>query len=198
MLHGMLRSLSLFLLPSQIPTPLSTGSARDRWFDKSFQLIVSQDGEAAINFEHAWGDGIAVVRFANEVHDFVSSPAFEFVGIEEKEESSYNENYRRLKWDLDADSVNAISDAAKRADDLISTIDYAVVQSDAINSSWAKSNKLSPDGLLQMIMQLAHYRLKGRAGSTYESATTAAFKHGRRCDFSSFRLSISLFSVAIS
>ena len=38
------------------------GEARDRWLDKSFQLVVSRDGEAAINFEHAWGDGIAVVR----------------------------------------------------------------------------------------------------------------------------------------
>ena len=39
----------------------------DRWFDKSFQLILCKDGKAAINFEHAWGDGVAVLRFFNEV-----------------------------------------------------------------------------------------------------------------------------------
>lgn len=48
------------------------GEARDRWFDKSFQLVVSRDGEAAINFEHAWGDGIAVVRIC--VNDSSQKP----------------------------------------------------------------------------------------------------------------------------
>jgi len=38
-----------------------------RWFDKSFSLIVAADGNAAINFEHSWGDGVAVMRFFNEV-----------------------------------------------------------------------------------------------------------------------------------
>lgn len=35
----------------------------NRWFDKSFSLIVTQDGYAGINFEHSWGDGVAVLRF---------------------------------------------------------------------------------------------------------------------------------------
>ena len=38
-----------------------------RWFDKSFSLIIAADGNAAINFEHSWGDGVAVMRFFNEV-----------------------------------------------------------------------------------------------------------------------------------
>lgn len=35
----------------------------NRWFDKSFSLIVTQDGYAGINFEHSWGDGVAILRF---------------------------------------------------------------------------------------------------------------------------------------
>lgn len=30
----------------------------NRWFDKSLSLIVCKDGNAGINFEHSWGDGI--------------------------------------------------------------------------------------------------------------------------------------------
>lgn len=37
-----------------------------RWFDKSFTLIVTRDGKASVNFEHSWGDGVAVMRFINE------------------------------------------------------------------------------------------------------------------------------------
>ena len=29
-----------------------------------------KDGKAAVNFEHAWGDGVAVLRFFNEVNVF--------------------------------------------------------------------------------------------------------------------------------
>lgn len=33
----------------------------NRWFDKSFSLIVCKDGNAGINFEHSWGDGTAFI-----------------------------------------------------------------------------------------------------------------------------------------
>ena len=33
------------------------GDGASRWFDKSFSIIVAKNGEAALNFEHAWGDG---------------------------------------------------------------------------------------------------------------------------------------------
>ena len=38
-----------------------------RWFDKSFQLIVCRNSGASVNFEHAWGDGVAVLRLFNEL-----------------------------------------------------------------------------------------------------------------------------------
>ena len=36
------------------------GDGVDRWYDKSFQMLISANGKAALNFEHAWGDGVAV------------------------------------------------------------------------------------------------------------------------------------------
>lgn len=38
-----------------------------RWFDKSLSLILTGSGNACVNFEHAWGDGVAVLRYFNEV-----------------------------------------------------------------------------------------------------------------------------------
>lgn len=153
------------------------GKATDRWLDKSFQLIVTRDGEAAINFEHSWGDGIAVVRFADEVHQFCERMRYdETTAVANSTDAAPS---RRLDWDLTSSTKQAIERATSRAHDAIAQTDYAMLKSDAIDSDWIKSQKLSPDGLLQMVMQLAHYRLKGRPGSTYESAATAAFKHGR-------------------
>ncbi|GIX72261.1 carnitine O-palmitoyltransferase 2, mitochondrial [Caerostris extrusa] len=54
------------------------GPVHNRWFDKSFTLIITKEGKAAINFEHAWGDGVAVLRYFNEV--FADSTKNHFVG----------------------------------------------------------------------------------------------------------------------
>ena len=37
------------------------------WFDKCFMLMIDGAGRAAVNFEHSWGDGVAVMRYFNEV-----------------------------------------------------------------------------------------------------------------------------------
>lgn len=35
----------------------------NRWFDKSLSLIVCKDGNAGVNFEHSWGDGMTWLEF---------------------------------------------------------------------------------------------------------------------------------------
>lgn len=48
----------------------------NRWFDKSFTLIVAKDGNAGINFEHSWGDGVAVLRYFNEIYKETTTAPF--------------------------------------------------------------------------------------------------------------------------
>ena len=48
------------------------GNGTDRWFDKSFELVITANGKAALNFEHAWGDGVSVLR-SREVHAAATS-----------------------------------------------------------------------------------------------------------------------------
>lgn len=40
----------------------------NRWFDKSFTLIVCKDGNAGINFEHSWGDGKAFNSLTSSIY----------------------------------------------------------------------------------------------------------------------------------
>lgn len=48
---------------------------KNRWFDKSFSLIVTKDGTAGLNFEHSWGDGVAVLRYFQDIyHDSINNP----------------------------------------------------------------------------------------------------------------------------
>lgn len=69
--------------PVEDPVPLSKNMLHgdehgltNRWFDKSFSLIVCKDGNAGINFEHSWGDGVAVLRYFNEIYKETTTKPF--------------------------------------------------------------------------------------------------------------------------
>src|SRR5699024_5944076 len=52
----------------------------NRWFDKSFQLIVCQNGTAGINMEHSGIDGHTILRLATDIYqDSLSKPPIRVV-----------------------------------------------------------------------------------------------------------------------
>lgn len=57
--------------PDELSANFLHGNHKNRWFDKNHTLIITRNGQAAINFEHSWGDGVAVLRFFNEVRFFI-------------------------------------------------------------------------------------------------------------------------------
>eukprot|EP01147_Barroeca_monosierra_P001871 gene1871-4967_t len=147
------------------------GTGRNRWFDKSFQLIVTRNARTAVNFEHAWGDGVAVLRFFDEIYkeSIGSSPAKPHPG----------EQAQKLTFDFPNDITEALNKAAADFDNFRSSVELKVLQTQAMNTDLLKKYNLGVDGTLQMSFQLAYYRMFGENASTYESASTAGFKHGR-------------------
>lgn len=65
--------------PDELIQHFLHGDPKNRWFDKSLSLIFTKNGQSAVNFEHSWGDGVAVLRFFIEVfgdtekHRFVTN-----------------------------------------------------------------------------------------------------------------------------
>lgn len=99
----------------------------NRWFDKSFNLILAKDGTAAVHFEHAWGDGVAVLRFFNEVFkDSTQAPA-----ITPQSQPAHTDSsaaVRRLNFKLD-DAMKASIGAAKdKFDAIVKTLTIDFIQ----------------------------------------------------------------------
>eukprot|EP00942_MAST-04A_sp_MAST-4A-sp1_P014945 g14945.t1 len=66
----------------QLLRMLTGSNGKNRWHDKSFQIVVRPDGVSCMTFEHSWGDGVAVLneelvkdtkKAENFVKDFVAS-----------------------------------------------------------------------------------------------------------------------------
>ncbi|CAH0702329.1 unnamed protein product [Spodoptera exigua] len=148
----------------------------NRWFDKSFSLIVTGDGVAGVNFEHSWGDGVAVLRFFQDI--YAETTKKPFIHPESKPADS-NISVQKLEFKLDDKSKQFIDNAKREYNAWCDSLSIDYILYEGLNKAACKKFKVSPDCIMQLSFQAAHHLLKGSFVGTYESCSTSAFKHGR-------------------
>ncbi|XP_071460431.1 palmitoyl thioesterase CPT1C isoform X4 [Marmota flaviventris] len=159
---------------------LLVGRGHDRWFDKSFTLIVFSNGKLGLSVEHSWADCP------------ISGHMWEFTLATECFQLGYSADGhckghpdptlpqpQRLQWDLPEQVHLSISLALRGAETLSSNVDCHVFPFSHFGKSFIKRCHLSPDSFVQMALQLAHFRDRGQFCLTYESAMTRLFLEGR-------------------
>lgn len=158
--------------PAELSRLMLHGSGRNRWFEKSFHVVVTKNGKAGVNWEHSWGDGVAMLRFFNDVYrEIGATPA--------RPAASFAEPATPMKWTLSPRLASEIRKAEDWVDKFFASAELEIMETPALTKADLKAARLSPDGTMQMLLQLAHVRMHGYQPATYESATTAAFRHGR-------------------
>jgi carnitine O-acetyltransferase len=146
------------------------GSSANRWYDKAISLVVTANGAAGVNAEHAMIDGMALMGLVDALHAgndaqataTKSIPAFAPVGFK-----------------LTDDLREKTRSAARSFKDYGDTTASMLFAFDAFGANDVKEWGLSPDAFVQLALQLAHVRTKGFVGATYESIATRQFDHGR-------------------
>jgi len=123
-----------------------------RWFDKSFSYIITPSGRAALNFEHAWGDGVAVMSLVNEVYrDNTTNPQLSAAtegptGLVEK-----------VEFNLPDSVKDGIDQAKKDYEQTTNSLSVNIFQFHEFGRSLVKKSKLSPDAVMQLAFQVAYY-----------------------------------------
>ena len=145
----------------------------NRWWDKSFSLLVSKNGICSCNFEHSWGDGVAVMRWANDAWHLASQE------LTSPKEEKPTEPIQRLDFRLSENVKNSIKKNMESFHKETQRMDYDVSVYPGLGKNGLKKLKVKPDGFMQQSFQLAFRRLYGETRCTYESASTSGFKHGR-------------------
>jgi len=148
----------------------------NRWWDKSFSVTVTKDGTLGINFEHSWGDGVAVLRYTVDIfNDSVSRSASAATLTD-----APTEPVKQLNWELTPALEEVAIKSQANLEKEIRRMDYYMTVFDAFGKrDPIFKGKVKPDPFMQVAMQLAWWRLYQSTVSTYESASTAAFKRGR-------------------
>jgi carnitine O-acetyltransferase len=75
--------------------------------------------------------------------------------------------------------LDAISEAERKFDAYTQAHNMTVLLYPSMGKKFIKKYKISPDSLIQMILQLAYFKMFGTIRSTYETTMTRKFQHGR-------------------
>ena len=85
----------------------------------------------------------------------------------------------RLEFNVDDMIKSNISKIKQEYLDKLSSLSFKYFILDGFGRADCKKVGIGPDSVMQLAIQIAHHRLNGSFAPTYESCSTAAFKHGR-------------------
>ncbi|KAK3098023.1 hypothetical protein FSP39_015419 [Pinctada imbricata] len=155
------------------------GKGYDRWFDKSFTLVVASNGRIGFNGEHSWADApimghVWEVAQADDRNLGYTEDGFCMGTIDQQPP-----NPIRLVWDLPKPCLQVIENSYEVAKQLISDVDLCLLKHDHYGKGFMKTCKVSPDAYIQLALQLAYFRMEKKFCLTYESCMTRLFREGR-------------------
>mmetsp|Transcript_45820 Transcript_45820/g.115389 ORF Transcript_45820/g.115389 Transcript_45820/m.115389 type:complete len:799 (+) Transcript_45820:296-2692(+) len=163
------------------------GTGSNIWFDKSMTLIVDRDGKVGVNGEHGWADAPVLAQ----IHEAaVFSHFFEhrldsdgqLVPSPDPQVATLVKALRppkRLVWSFTDAFKEEIRASFGRARALIDNVDHLIMEFNEFGKGLPKKLGMSPDGFIQMALQLAFFRDQGRFALTYESSLTRLYREGR-------------------
>lgn len=180
------------------------GPAENRWPDKSIQIVMGKCVSPGVVFEHAWGDGAAVLSYMNHTNHYIEETLKNGTcRITPDLQPSGPGILQEVKFNLDDQVKQAIKNAADYHNGKFAQLECTVaVRGDApavhnpqwydqdaestktilkekLNRKWMTDRKLGADGFMQLGILIAGTTMKGYPVSAYESASTSSFKHGR-------------------
>ncbi|EDV25450.1 uncharacterized protein TRIADDRAFT_23733 [Trichoplax adhaerens] len=157
------------------------GNGYNRWFDKSMTAIIYANGRFGANLEHTFADAPIFGHLLEYLMTNDASPGrFKPDGHCDGESSVDNIGRpTRLKWDIPSKCCEEIEDCAQIAKSAISDLDLYVLDFTEYGKGYMKTCKVSPDGYMQMALQLTYYRLSRQFCLTYESSMTRLYREGR-------------------
>ncbi|CEP14095.1 hypothetical protein [Parasitella parasitica] len=160
------------------------GNGHNRWFDKSFTLVVENNGMCGFSGEHSPVDALTVSYIfdymlqeptpGNLTHEFV------YPNKASDKPSSTTASFEHLTFTTDATLNTYLIEAQRTADATAALSDSNVLVFKDFGTSWVKkTGRVPPDAFYQMVLQLAYYRVHNKVTATYETAATRKYLRGR-------------------
>lgn len=152
------------------------GDGCNRWFDKPLQFIVNDNGTAGFMGEHSMMDGTPTHRLNDYVNNLIFGNKLDYDNTSVRSTLS---TPAPINFELNAEVEQAVNEALQEHRSEITSHELRVQAFQAYGKGLIKKFKCSPDAYVQMLIQLAYYKMYGVSRPTYESASTRKFQEGR-------------------
>jgi carnitine O-acetyltransferase len=157
---------------------LRDGNAQNRYYDKTAQIVVFQNGKAGLCFEHAAVDGSVALGFAGQLQRRAHAlhETYSFRSAPRKDEPVAIE---QLGWGIDARLRARLSIAQNYVLEKLGQRNLFAGSSSLGGRKRLQCNGLSPDATIQMAIQMAVNRLFGKGLNVLEPVQIRQFAGGR-------------------
>lgn len=151
---------------------LFSGSA-NRYYDKTIEIIVSENGEVGFNFEHTGIDGTTALAVVNQIS----------AGLQRDRsgtgEAAGQPNVSLLEWTINDLIKTVLRRLEKQFEKAKEEYDLNLLEFNEFGAGEIKRLGISPDAFFHMALQIAQYRTFGAIRSTYEPVAVRFFNEGR-------------------
>ena len=137
------------------------------------------DGTLGLHCEHSWGDGVALLRFCNDIdkdaneHGKINASNYQAIP------ASSHDCIERLEFQLNEKLKSEFETSKENYKNFVSKFNVNIYQEPVLGKNILKKSALSADAIMQLGIQMAYYKMHHRFVSAYESCSTAVYKHGR-------------------
>ncbi|KAI1882358.1 hypothetical protein AGOR_G00249860 [Albula goreensis] len=151
----------------------SRWNSGNRWFDKTLQFIIGEDGSCGLIYEHAPAEGPPIVSLVDHVVEYTKKTEMVRTPMVPLPMP------QKLRFNITPEIKKDIEKAKQNMNIMVHDLDVRVIVFSHFGKNLPKSHKMSPDAFIQMALQLAYFRVYQTCCSTYESASLRMFRLGR-------------------
>uniref|UniRef100_A0AC35U0F6 Carn_acyltransf domain-containing protein n=2 Tax=Rhabditophanes sp. KR3021 TaxID=114890 RepID=A0AC35U0F6_9BILA len=159
-----------------------TGNGVNRWVDKSVNYSVTKSGVFGGTTEHSIADGI---EFDHLMEDYLAIDKYhmpypkEIEDIYQRPEKRGKMQVERLKFDVNEDLSKEILRCYDNHQEYAADVDLACIMWSQFGKGIIKKGKISPDGFVQMAIQLTYFKENNKFVLTYEAASPRFYQNAR-------------------
>ncbi|KAL7986422.1 hypothetical protein Chor_011588 [Crotalus horridus] len=137
------------------------------------KFIIGEDGTCGVLYEQAIAEGPLIATVIDYVLDYCKDP------VMTRSPMIPLQLPQKLYFSITPEVKRDLERAKQNLDVLISDLDIRCFTYDGFGKEFLKSQSLSPDSVVQVVLQLAYYRAHGQLCPTAESASLRRFHQGR-------------------
>uniref|UniRef100_A0A8C7DE96 Carnitine O-acetyltransferase b n=1 Tax=Oncorhynchus kisutch TaxID=8019 RepID=A0A8C7DE96_ONCKI len=145
----------------------------NRWFDKTLQFVVGEDGSWGLLYEQATAEGPPIATLLDHILQYCKKPD------PKKTPLIPLQMPKKLYFNIDREIKRDIEHAKQNLDILINDLDIRCFNFQRFGKELPKQHNLSPNAFIQVALQLAYYKVHNEVCASCDIASQRMFRGGR-------------------